>query len=223
VSQQINLFNPVFLKQKKYFSAATMLQALGLILVGSLLLGAYLNLQVSRLKKEGEATTLQLKAVQTRLVEIAAAYGPKRKDPNLEKAIKDAEANLAALLKVSAVLQKGEFGNKTGFAEYFRALSRQVVNGVWLTGFSVQGAGSEIGIHGRTLRPELVPAYLTRLKNEPVMQGKSFATLEMRLPEQRATTERTSEEPRATASYLEFALHSSGAGEKAVTAGERER
>ena len=31
MSQQINLFNPIFMKQKKYFSVTTMLQALGLI------------------------------------------------------------------------------------------------------------------------------------------------------------------------------------------------
>src|SRR5438105_1650000 len=37
MSQQINLFNPIFLAQKKYFSAAAMLQALAL-LVGGLIL-----------------------------------------------------------------------------------------------------------------------------------------------------------------------------------------
>ena len=31
MSQQINLYNPLFLKREKYFSARTMLQALGVI------------------------------------------------------------------------------------------------------------------------------------------------------------------------------------------------
>ena len=34
MSQQINLFNPLFLEKKKYFSAVTMTQALGLIVLG---------------------------------------------------------------------------------------------------------------------------------------------------------------------------------------------
>jgi hypothetical protein len=34
MSQQINLFNPLFLKQKKYFSTVTMLQALGFYAYG---------------------------------------------------------------------------------------------------------------------------------------------------------------------------------------------
>ena len=34
MSQQINLYNPLFLEKKKYFSAVTMTQAIGLIVVG---------------------------------------------------------------------------------------------------------------------------------------------------------------------------------------------
>ena len=39
MSQQINLFNPIFLKQKKTFSAVNMLDALALLLVGVALTG----------------------------------------------------------------------------------------------------------------------------------------------------------------------------------------
>ncbi len=47
MSQQINLFNPIFLKQKKHFSAATMAQALGLILLGCVILSAYVSYRVN--------------------------------------------------------------------------------------------------------------------------------------------------------------------------------
>ena len=33
MSQQINLFNPLFLRQKRYLSATTMVQGLGIIAV----------------------------------------------------------------------------------------------------------------------------------------------------------------------------------------------
>ena len=49
MSQQINLFNPVFLKQKKYFSVMTMLQALGLIVLGSIVFYGYAWYQVQQL------------------------------------------------------------------------------------------------------------------------------------------------------------------------------
>ena len=50
MSQQINLFNPIFLKQRKYFSLLAMLQALGLIVLGSLFLYGYALYQVEQLR-----------------------------------------------------------------------------------------------------------------------------------------------------------------------------
>ena len=41
MSQQINLFNPLFMRKEKYFSARTLLQSLGLIVLGLAALYAY--------------------------------------------------------------------------------------------------------------------------------------------------------------------------------------
>ncbi len=59
MSQQINLFNPIFLKQRIYFSAINMAQVSGLILIGSALLAVYTNYQLSGLSKELAATSDQ--------------------------------------------------------------------------------------------------------------------------------------------------------------------
>jgi Tfp pilus assembly protein PilN len=212
VSQQINLFNPIFLKQKKLFSALTMAQALGLILAGTILLAVYVNAALSSLGREADATTAQLKAAQSQLAQVSATYGPRKKSDALENEVKKMEAEIRSMQQVSETLHKGEFGNTSGFAEYFRALSRQVVNGVWLTGFNVQSGGNEIGIQGRALQAELVPAYLNRLKSERVMQGKSFASLEMATPAEPAVRDSaTSAKPVAPAGYVEFSLQSSRA------------
>ena len=56
MSQQINLFNPIFLKQRKYFSLLTMLQALGLIVLGSLFFYGYALYQVEQFKHKGAPT-----------------------------------------------------------------------------------------------------------------------------------------------------------------------
>ncbi|RJG06398.1 MSHA biogenesis protein MshI [Noviherbaspirillum cavernae] len=212
MSQQINLFNPIFLKQKKYFSAVTMAQALGLILLGSASLGGYAKYQLYALGKEAEATAGQLAAVQTRLNKVNADYGPKEKSKALEEDIRNAEMEARSLLQVFAVLGRREFGNTDGYSEYMRAFSRQIVNGVWLTGFTIRGAGSDISLQGRTLQPDLVPAYITRLKNEPALQGKSFAALEMQSPQPPQNAKAASAaEPRTSMAYIEFNLRSSGA------------
>ena len=129
---------------------------------------------------------------------------------DLENEIKKIESEIKLMQQAADVLQKGEVGNTKGYAEYFRAFARQNISGLWLTGLTLQGAGKEIGIHGRTLQPELVPDYLARLKQEEVLKGKSFATLEMQAPqaEQKNTDDTDKKEQRKTSSYIEFALRS---------------
>lgn len=215
MSQQINLFNPVFLKQKKYFSALAMMQALGLILFGTILLAAYAGYQVSDLSKRVVATNAQLGLAQAQLTKVNTELGPQQKSKVLEEEIQKTEAEVKSLNQVFNILQKGEFGNTKGYSEYLRAFSRQVVGGLWLTGFTIHGAGNEIGIQGRVLQPELVPEYIKRLKDEPIMQGKSFATLEMQVPQD------SQEKKGEPAKYIEFSLQSSGAGEAAESSGAR--
>ena len=52
MSQQINLYNPVFLKRKKTFSAVTMLDALALLLVGVAAFYAYASTTTLHLDRQ---------------------------------------------------------------------------------------------------------------------------------------------------------------------------
>ncbi|HJV74996.1 MAG TPA: MSHA biogenesis protein MshI [Noviherbaspirillum sp.] len=210
MSQQINLFNPIFLKSEKYFSAVTMAQALGMILLGSLVLTGFLAYQSIQLKKESAATTMQLATAQNQLAQISASAQPRQKSADLENEIKKTESEIKLMQQAADVLQKGEVGNTKGYSEYFRAFARQNTPGLWLTGLTLQGAGKEIGIHGRTLQPELVPDYLARLKHEDVLKGKSFSALEMQRPQAEQANPEGSEkkEQRKANSYIEFVLRS---------------
>ena len=71
MSQQINLFNPIFLKQKKYFSVLTMLQALGLIVLGSALFFAYALYQVAQLSRQADEMSKRYAAEQTKLANFS--------------------------------------------------------------------------------------------------------------------------------------------------------
>lgn len=212
MSQQINLFNPIFLKQKKYFSAVAMAQALGLILLGALLLSVYSRHQFSGIRKEASNTAAQLSLVHAQLNQIKAEYAPRQKSQALEHGVRKTEAEVKSLQQVFDTLQKGEIGNTDGYSAYMRAFSSQIVDGLWLTGFSIVGAGTELGLQGLALRPELVPAYINRLKREPVIQGKTFSTLDMHSLQKSTRPGADS----AAAPYVEFDLRSSGISNEAA-------
>ncbi len=213
MSQQINLFNPIFLKQKKYFSALTMAQGLAMILVGSIAVVVYARVQLSVLEMEAASTAAQLKTTKAQLAKISVEYAPRNPSKALEEEIRRLQAVVRSQQQAYDVVQKGDFGNTKGYSEYFRAFSRQIMSGLWLTGFSITGDGSNIELRGRAMQAELVPAYLGRLKKEPVMQGKSFAALVMSVPERDASETSQAAAGASTrqqlADYVEFRLASS--------------
>lgn len=203
MSQQINLFNPVFLKQRKYFSLLTMLQALGLIVLGSLFFYGYALYQVEQLKRQSEESTRRFNAEQARLARYTAEFSPQQANQMLRDEVQRLEKELAEQTRMVDTLKSGSVGNTTGYSQYMRAFSRQVVQGLWLTGFKVTGDAAQISLSGGVLDPELLPIYIQRLGREQAMQGKSFSTLQM----QQAKTE-AGKENRSAARYVEFTMHS---------------
>jgi len=182
MSQQINLFNPIFLKQKKYFSVVTMLQALLLIMLGSVLFYGYAWYQVRELAMQTQEMTKRYEAEQKRLVNYANEFSPQRAKQVLDDEMKalDAQANMQDTLLNT--LKSGAIGNTQGYSEYLRAFARQSVRGLWLTGFSINGDGAQMSLQGAVTNPQLLPAYIQRMNREPVMRGKSFAALQMKQP-----------------------------------------
>jgi hypothetical protein len=203
VSQQINLFNPIFLKQKKVFTAVAMARALALLLAGVALLAFYASENVATLEREAALGRQLLAEREQRLVKVKAEFSPRARSAALEAELGEAETRLKALHQVASVLGRGELGNTTGFAEHFKALARQNIAGVWLTGVSIAGAGSELGVQGRALDAALVPVYLGRLTREQVMRGKAFGSLKIGQP--------AAAKDAAAPPFVEFSLESTEA------------
>lgn len=214
MSQQINLYNPVFLQQKKIFSSRAMAAALLLLLAGVGALTLYGNLRLKALQKEADAGAAQLTQKEARLASVKLDFAPRVKSAEVDAELADVESQLAALREVSGVLARGELGNTQGYAEYFRAFARQHVDGLWLTGVSILGAGSEIGVRGRALDPQRVPGYLNRLTVEPIMRGKAFGSLQISQGAAGTRTDDSAKTAPAPAPYVEFSLQSAPEGAK---------
>lgn len=205
MSQQINLFNPAFSKQREWFTALMLIQALAVLALIMAGVYGYQYHQVTLLDKQIKTGATGLTQAQARLVKVAAEHGPRQKDAALEKLVQEMEQQLKGEEAVLEVLQSGSLGNTQGYSGYMRAFARQTVNGLWLTEFGIKGAGKEMLLGGRTLRPELVPAYIQRLNQEAATQGRDFSTLEMQRPKGATGSK---DEPLKVPNYLEFRLHS---------------
>jgi len=207
MSQQINLFNPAFVKQRKHFSLPAMLQGLGLIVVGSLFFYGYALYQVEQLGKQSEESAKRYQAEQARLARHTKEFSPQQANQALQEEVRQLEKRVADQAELIEIIKSGAVGNTTGYSEYMRAFSRQIAQGLWLTGFKVTGDAAQISLSGAALAPDLLPAYIQRLGKESIMRGKTFSTLQMRQPKAGASLGVDASRG-AAPRYVEFTLHS---------------
>jgi MSHA biogenesis protein MshI len=84
-------------------------------------------------------------------------------------------------------IQRLTASTATPYSEYFKALARQAVGDLWITGMTILPNGQDLELSGRMIGPQQLPPYLARLGQEPQFQGKRFAQLEIKsLGEQQA-------------------------------------
>ena len=211
MSQQINLFHEDLYKPGRGLSALNMLQGVGMILLCAILFYAYAVYQAKQVEQQlGQANKI-LAAEQRRLDRLTAEFSQQRSGLTLEQELKKVAGEADAQREVINALKSGVIGNTKGYSAYMQAFARQTPNGLWLTGFSIDGDATQMSISGAALSPELVPGYIMRLNNEEVMRGKNFASLQMQLP--KPETSKPEASKLATAKYLEFNLQSVRASE----------
>jgi hypothetical protein len=184
VSQQINLYQPIFRKQKRKFSAVAMLQAAGLVAAGIALMAGFALWQTASLRAELARAETQHAAVERKLAEVQQRFPDAVPPRPITEEIARLEQELAAKQRIRQVLAGGAFGNTQGFSEYLAALARQSVPGVWLTGFDIVGAAEQVSLAGRAINAELVPRYLQRLTAEQRLNGVEFRTFVMERDDQ---------------------------------------
>lgn len=206
--QQINLFNPAFQPHKQIVTAANIALAACTVVAGVAVLAVIGRMEAAALQQQANAGLDQLAQRQARLASVETEFAPRKKDPTIDAQVAEGERQLAAMRHISGALTRGELGDTSGFAGYFKALARQSAQGLWLTGVTVDAGGAQIGIKGRTIDPAMVPGYLNRLTHEPLMQGKSFASLQIGEAAPVPVQDADGKPATRPAPYIEFSLQS---------------
>ena len=199
MSQQINLFNPLYMRKEKYFSARTMLQSLGLIAAGMVALYGYALVRTHELERLTADYNAQLGTQRAQFIEL----GSRAQSTLLEAEVARLEADVKSRRAVLAVVQGGDVGNTQGVSAYFAAFARHPTPGVWLTGFSVGEDGNELRVRGRVLHADLVPAYLKALNEDAVMRGRLVTELKLVARQESGAQAANGDEP---SRYVEFDL-----------------
>lgn len=178
MSQEINLLNPSLRRKRDWlaFDGVAAMAGLAALVVG---FGhAYVRIdaadaQARRAKLSGEVT-----AVQAEVQSAQTALAARKRDAALEQEVKRLGGEVGLRKETLRRAMESTADGSVSVAEVMRGFSRHVVDGVWLTGFSVLPEGLEI--RGRLLDSALLPVYIRRLNAEPAFRGRRFAALDMR-------------------------------------------
>ncbi len=173
--QQVNLYQPIFRKQEKVFSAKTMLQGGAVVLVGLILFTFFVQRQGAAMREQ-LAQAEQLREQRTQqLVEASGLFPPKLKSADLEEQVAYFRRRVELRQRLLAALQTRESGGADGgFSDHLAALSRQRTSQLWLQRVSLRGGGSDIRLDGFSYDPEQVPRFIQGLATEKAFQGQGF-------------------------------------------------
>jgi len=185
-NQQINLFQPIFRKERKLLSFRVLTQGCAAVLAVLVIIYGWSVQQTQQMK----ADLIQLKKQQiqlsTQLTEVSARLAGMKTDTAPQLALASLEQELAARQKVVVALTRVKDSYTRGISNYLESFSRQAPGGVWLTGFTVQAGGEGLVIHGSSLKAALVPTFLQQLSSESALSGTEFGLLQIQREEPNA-------------------------------------
>ena len=175
--QQINLFQPVFRKQQKVFSATTLTQIAAAVLVLLLAILGHVRWTLASMERSADALQQQHDNIRKQIESLEAAYqtpDTEALDAEIEQLMSDIEQRNGLLAQFEQLVLE----HRSGFAGQFRALAEQHVPGLWLEGVTVNGEG-QIEIRGITLDAKLVAVYLQHLEKRQGLSETPFKTVSM--------------------------------------------
>ncbi|HEY5567760.1 MAG TPA: hypothetical protein VIM81_11010 [Gammaproteobacteria bacterium] len=192
IYQQVNLYQPIFRRQRQIFSAVTMLQAAAVVTGALLVIYVYGLWQVVGLEVEAVQLEGREKAYSAQLARLDPTSNIERRR-EVEAQLAELNARLVEQQRLIEILREQPLGGTAGFSEQLAALARRHTNGLWLTELRVHGANRSLELVGHAIRPDLVPEYLLSLGEEEALAGQRFDLLQIeRVEEGAAITFRVS-------------------------------
>jgi len=176
MAQQINLYNPILLSTKRYFSALAMAQALIAIAIGAAALCAWVTIQTQALRKDLLATE-RSNTSEKQLLMNAIAINPALgiSTTALEQNLKALEQTSARRRETLAELTRGTVREGRSHSAMLRLVASTVPQPVWLTEVNV--AAGRLEISGMTLDPAVLRPWIAQLSADPQLVGQLLATV----------------------------------------------
>ncbi|RFF28284.1 MULTISPECIES: PilN domain-containing protein [unclassified Wenzhouxiangella] len=180
MSQQINLYQPIFRKEKIVFSAQTIAWlSLGLVVLlalWSLLVGQRVAGLETELERQQQAEQRAVRQV----AELQSSMPPEQPDAVLQAQIERLQARRDGLQESLTALERRMPAAEINLLARLDALSAEIPDGLWLTGLLMAAQGQTLTLHGNALEARLVPAWLSELSTVEQFSGLGFRQIRLK-------------------------------------------
>lgn len=178
MAQQINLYTPILLTPRRYFSALAMVRALALLTFGLALLGAWSVLSTWQLRSSlASATQADELEKQSLQAQLARRPAPPKDTTAIEQELAQARKQLADRQGLLAELSPASGLPAAQRSALLKLLAQTVPAPVWLT--EVRMADGRVELVGLTLQPEALRPWLALLSGHPALSGQSLRAVKV--------------------------------------------
>jgi Tfp pilus assembly protein PilN len=175
MAQQINLLTPILLAPKRYFSALTLLQATGLLLVTCLAAALWLK-QRDRQAELEHLAMLERYAAERQALQVARAGLPAPQDAlALQQQLQPLQAGNIERQTLLQTLTGGGARDGRRHSDLLALVARSLPESAWLS--ELRHAPGRVELIGGTLDTAQLRPWLTRLSAHPLLAGQELSAL----------------------------------------------
>ncbi|MBF0152928.1 MAG: PilN domain-containing protein [Magnetococcales bacterium] len=155
---------------------------LGFGLLSFLLLGLVtktLQWHTGKMRTQFAAISSQEATIKAEVLQLVDGATDTALTVRIENQMRKMTEKISQNQQLLEFLNGNKLGQREGFSGYMEDLSRQAVQGVWLTNMTFREGGREIGFSGKGESVELVPRFIESLGRTPHFRDKRFDILQI--------------------------------------------
>lgn len=177
--QEVNLYTSDLRPRKEPLVFRQLAWSAAALVVMFAVAGLWLWHRHHALLAEQASLQVSVSALQADDDRLAKAVGAMHIDPALSRSVASLKSDIDQRLRLLSQIHRLSGAGQMGFSPYLTALARQSASDLWLREVVLNGSTGDVTLSGRTTKPEAVPDYLERLRQEAAFKGKSFAEFDM--------------------------------------------
>lgn len=174
MKQQINLYTEDMRPRQELFTATRLAGVVLAALIFVVISAGYASWQASGSGADRQAAQVRLAEIRSDLADVVTQLEGRTVDPALAAELERLNLDLQNRVALITRLENLALRGAQGFSPLLTGLSRQAVDGVWLTSLEVDREPGNLVLRGLTEDGGLVPYYLEQLRLEPAFAGRRF-------------------------------------------------